>query len=63
MRKILILGSGEGGTIVANMLRKELVGSEWGITIINRQVETDTGGQYNCHGLLLSQTKPGIKGE
>jgi len=37
MRKILILGSGAGGTIVANMLRKELVESEWEITIIDRK--------------------------
>jgi sulfide:quinone oxidoreductase len=37
MRRILILGSGAGGTIVANMLRKELLESEWEITIIDRQ--------------------------
>jgi len=37
MRKIVILGSGAGGTIVANMLRKELVESEWQITIIDRK--------------------------
>jgi len=37
MRKILILGSGAGGTIVANMLRKELPESEWRITIIDRE--------------------------
>jgi len=37
MRKILVLGSGAGGTIVANMLRKELVESEWEITIIDRK--------------------------
>lgn len=36
MRKVLILGSGAGGTIVANMLRKELSESEWEITIIDR---------------------------
>ena len=36
MRKILILGSGAGGTIVANMLRKELAENEWHITIIDR---------------------------
>ncbi|MBW2327854.1 MAG: NAD(P)/FAD-dependent oxidoreductase [Deltaproteobacteria bacterium] len=39
MRKILILGSGAGGTIVANMLRKELVESEWEITVIDRKEE------------------------
>ena len=37
MRKILILGSGAGGTVVANMLRKELLESEWEITIIDRK--------------------------
>ena len=37
MRKVLILGSGAGGTIVANMLRKELVEQEWEITIIDRK--------------------------
>lgn len=36
MRKILILGAGAGGTIVANMLRKELSEAEWQITIIDR---------------------------
>ncbi len=36
MRNILILGAGAGGTIVANMLRKELSESEWQITIIDR---------------------------
>ena len=39
MRKILILGSGCGGTIVANMLRKELPEAEWEITIIDRDEE------------------------
>lgn len=37
MQKILILGSGAGGTIVANMLRKELLEAEWEITIIERK--------------------------
>lgn len=36
MRKILILGAGAGGTIVANMLRQKLPESEWQITIIDR---------------------------
>jgi len=36
MRKIVILGSGAGGTIIANMLRHELVESEWQITIIDK---------------------------
>jgi sulfide:quinone oxidoreductase len=37
MRKILILGSGAGGTIVANMLRERLLESEWEITIIDKK--------------------------
>ena len=37
MRNVLILGAGAGGTIVANMLRKELNASEWQITIIDRE--------------------------
>ena len=36
MRKLLILGSGAGGTMVANNLRKTLDDSEWEITIIDR---------------------------
>ena len=36
MRNILILGAGAGGTIVANMLRKELSEAQWRITIIDR---------------------------
>jgi sulfide:quinone oxidoreductase len=36
MRKIVIIGSGAGGTMVANNLRKELDDTEWQITIIDR---------------------------
>jgi sulfide:quinone oxidoreductase len=36
MSKILILGSGAGGTMVANMLRRQLDETEWEITIIDR---------------------------
>ncbi len=39
MRKVVILGSGAGGTMVANNLRKELDESEWQITIIDRDEE------------------------
>ncbi len=35
MKKILILGSGAGGTMVANHLRKKLSPSQWDITIID----------------------------
>jgi sulfide:quinone oxidoreductase len=36
MRKIVIIGSGAGGTMVANNLRKELDDTEWQVTIIDR---------------------------
>ena len=39
MRKIVILGSGAGGTMVANTLRKKLDDSEWQITIIDKDDE------------------------
>ena len=35
MKKILILGSGAGGTMVANHLRKKLSPGQWDITIID----------------------------
>ena len=35
MKKILILGSGAGGTMVASKLRRELSEAEWKITIID----------------------------
>jgi sulfide:quinone oxidoreductase len=35
MKKILILGSGAGGTMVANQLRRKLNPREWDITIID----------------------------
>lgn len=36
MKKILILGAGTGGTIMANKLRKELDRNEWEITIVDQ---------------------------
>ena len=35
MKKVIILGSGAGGTMVAAKLRKELDESVWKITIID----------------------------
>jgi sulfide:quinone oxidoreductase len=35
MKKILILGSGAGGTMVANQLRKKLDANQWDISIID----------------------------
>lgn len=36
MKKIVILGAGTGGTIMANKLRKELSRDEWEITIVDK---------------------------
>lgn len=37
MKKIIILGSGAGGTMMANTLRKELSETEWQISIIDHE--------------------------
>ena len=39
MKKLLILGSGTGGTIIANGMRKKLRSSEWDITIIDKNLD------------------------
>ena len=39
MRKLLILGAGTGGTIMANKMRKELSDDEWNITVVD-QIKT-----------------------
>ena len=36
MKKIVVVGAGTGGTVIANKLRKKLSPDEWGITIIDR---------------------------
>ncbi|MDH5680744.1 MAG: NAD(P)/FAD-dependent oxidoreductase, partial [Spirochaetota bacterium] len=36
MKRLLILGSGTGGSIMANKMRKSLKSSEWDITVIDR---------------------------
>ena len=36
MKKIVILGAGTGGTIMANKLRKNLDRDEWEITIVDK---------------------------
>jgi sulfide:quinone oxidoreductase len=36
MKKLLILGAGTGGTIMANKMRKELSPDEWDITIVDQ---------------------------
>jgi sulfide:quinone oxidoreductase len=37
MKKLLILGAGTGGTIMANKMRKELSAKEWKITIVEKE--------------------------
>jgi sulfide:quinone oxidoreductase len=37
MKKLLILGAGTGGTIMANKMRKDLPRGEWDITIIDQE--------------------------
>jgi sulfide:quinone oxidoreductase len=36
MKKLVILGAGTGGTIMANKMRKELERDEWEITIVDQ---------------------------
>lgn len=36
MKKLLILGAGTGGTIMANKMRKELARDEWTITVVDQ---------------------------
>lgn len=36
MKKLLILGAGTGGTIMANKMRKELSRDEWNITVVDQ---------------------------
>ena len=36
MKKLLILGAGTGGTIMANKMRKDLSRNEWDITIVDQ---------------------------
>lgn len=36
MKKLVILGAGTGGTIMANKMRKELAKDEWDITIVDK---------------------------
>ena len=37
MKKLLILGAGTGGTIMANKMRKELPREEWTITVVDQE--------------------------
>ena len=37
MKKLLILGAGTGGTIMANKMRKELPRDEWTITVVDQE--------------------------
>ena len=37
MKKLLILGSGTGGTIMANKMRNDLPRNEWDITLVDQE--------------------------
>lgn len=37
MKKLLILGAGTTGTIMANKMHKELPDNEWNITVIEKE--------------------------
>ena len=37
MKKLLILGAGTGGTMMANKMRKELPREDWDITIVDQE--------------------------
>jgi sulfide:quinone oxidoreductase len=39
MKKLLILGAGTAGTIMANKMHKALTGKEWSITIVEKEVD------------------------
>lgn len=39
MKKLLILGSGTGGTIMSNMMKKRLNMNEWSITMIDKNLD------------------------
>jgi sulfide:quinone oxidoreductase len=39
MKRLVILGAGTGGTIVANLLRRRLRRAEWAITVVDRDNE------------------------
>jgi sulfide:quinone oxidoreductase len=42
MKRLVILGAGTGGTVMANLLRKRLAPAEWSITVVDR----DTAHYY-----------------
>jgi len=57
MRKIVILGAGAGGTMVAANLRNELKDSEWQITMIDKdeQHHFQSGYLFIPFGLYSSE--------
>jgi sulfide:quinone oxidoreductase len=38
MKKLLILGAGTAGTIMANKMRKELPGNDWSVTVVEKEM-------------------------
>ncbi|MGC2692607.1 MAG: FAD-dependent oxidoreductase, partial [Desulfobaccales bacterium] len=65
MKKLLILGSGTGGTIIASKMRRILSESEWEITVIDRdwQHHYQPGWLFIPFGIYTPEdcVKPKIK--
>jgi sulfide:quinone oxidoreductase len=65
MRKILILGAGTAGTIMANKIRKKLPGNEWNITIVEKELNHlyQPGFLFIPFGYYVRKniTKPSLK--
>lgn len=49
MRRLLVLGGGTAGTMIVNKLRRKLAGSEWEITVVDR----DDNHQYQPGYLFM----------
>ena len=39
MKRLVILGAGTGGTVMANILRKQLSPAEWSVTVVDRDTD------------------------
>ena len=65
MKKLVILGSGTGGTIIAAKMRQKLLESKWEITIIDRdwQHHYQPGWLFIPFGIYTAEdcVKPKIK--
>ncbi|MEZ5011914.1 MAG: hypothetical protein R2744_10130 [Bacteroidales bacterium] len=55
MKKLLILGAGTGGTIMANKMRKELARDEWKITIVDKVKSTIISQVFFSFHLVITK--------